>query len=83
MAMVSPTRLHSANARGTWSKDMTEITACAREAASGSGEDSFTPFPEGKGCLLVGMSPRGLVSVWRGDDFAPSPLGEGWGEVLN
>jgi hypothetical protein len=45
------------------------------------GDLSPVPFPEGKGCLLVGMSPRGLVSVLDGDGLAPSPSGEGWGEV--
>lgn len=37
----------------------------------------------GKGCLLVGTSPRGVMSFWGGDGLSPSPLGEGWGEVLN
>lgn len=35
------------------------------------GDLSPVPFPEGKGCLLVGMSPRGLASALGGDGLLP------------
>ena len=42
---------------------------------------SPVPFPQGKGCLLAGMTPHWL-GVHGGEGLTPSPLGEGWGEVL-
>ena len=56
---------------------------------------SPVPFPDpqrsgarGKGCLLIGMSPRRLVCIgWRWSDSLSfrtcSRRVEGWGEVLN
>jgi len=61
-----------------------------RAREEGGGRDlSPVPFPEGKGCLLVGMTSDGWMSALAGMVWLPLRLppvwglGEGWGEVLN
>jgi hypothetical protein len=40
------------------------------------------PLPRREGVPAVEMTLHGLVSALGGEGFAPSPLGEGWGEVI-
>jgi hypothetical protein len=69
---------------GQYTISSDNIDAFTEERSFRSGWDlSPVPFPEGKGCLLAGMTPRGLVNTLGGEGFSPSPVGEGWGEVLN
>ena len=44
---------------------------------------SPVPFPQGKGCLLIVMTPCGSVSVSGRDGSTPYPSGEGGVGFLN